>query len=103
MKKNNLILKIRMVLILSLSVGVYSCMDLTEDTRAQMAPETFYKTVDDLNAGTIALYSPLVTYWQAFSVAQHKLYLQGGDDLTTSSTGDLNKWIFWEYDKFNPI
>uniref|UniRef100_UPI00356620E1 RagB/SusD family nutrient uptake outer membrane protein n=1 Tax=Mariniphaga sediminis TaxID=1628158 RepID=UPI00356620E1 len=79
-------------------VSMLSCEDLVEDPRAELTPENFFQTEDDLAAAVSACFFPFMGHsWQGFDVRGFSL--EAGDDQYTSRQGS-NKERVLEFDEF---
>ncbi|MEM6963455.1 MAG: RagB/SusD family nutrient uptake outer membrane protein [Bacteroidota bacterium] len=83
------------ILMLSLIALFMGCTDLKEDTTGLVAPENFYTTVEEVDAGVAAVYR---IYMEYYLNAQGGLPTLGGDDVTARE--DLNKNPYAEFDQF---
>ncbi len=98
--KNQLLSIVRKLVYLSLfAVGVVSCDDLTLDTQGELATEKFYSSVEDIEIGTLGVYSVLSD--RLFGSNQSYCHLWAADD-RTAATGS-NKTYYLEYDQMIPL
>ncbi len=77
---------------------VVSCEDLPLDTRGELAAEEFFSSIDDIESGTLGVYSVLAD--KMFANSENFCHLWAADDRTTL-TGS-NKGFFLEYDTLDP-
>lgn len=71
-------------LILVLALLFAGCQKLTEDPKGSLTPQSFYKTLDDLNAAVTGVYYPLISgSWSDFASSTIWAPLMGSDDITT--------------------
>ena len=72
-----------------------SCAELDESPDGLLTPSNFYRTNEDLKAGTVAAYRPFMEFWLN---AQGAMPTLAGDDVTAKEGG--NKEPFRGFDRF---
>ena len=91
---------IRRILCLSvLLVSFISCDDLPIDTKGELAAEQFYTSVDDIESGTLGVYSVLLD--KLFANSENYCHFWAADD-RTAVTGS-NKTFYLEFDQMVPL
>jgi len=81
-----------------LALNLLSCEDLELDTRGELAAEEFFSSVEDIESGTLGVYSVLSD--KILANSENYCHLWAADDRTTL-TGS-NKGFFIEYDTLEP-
>lgn len=82
-------------LFISCFLVISSCVDLKEEPKGLLTPDSFYGTTQDLQAGVVAAYRP---YMEFYLNAQGGLPAMGGDDVTAREGG--NKEPYRGFDRF---
>jgi len=93
MRKIILLISYLPVLLISCSKGF-----LEEKPKGSVTPDAFYKTGDDLNLASIALYNNLNA---AVNQSDGFAPMWGGDDVTVVRSGNKETWS--DYDIFQPL
>ena len=93
MRKKILFISYLTVLLTSCTKGF-----LDEKPKGSITPDAFYKTGDDLNLATIALYNNLNA---AVNQSDGFAPMWGGDDVTVVRSGNKSTWS--DYDIFQPL
>lgn len=101
MKKQKIKLTSTIVVCLTvLIVSIVSCKDdLPIDTNGELAAEEFYKSVTDIETGTLGVYSVLLD--KLFAKSENYCHFWAADD-RTAVTGS-NKTFYLEYDQMSPL
>lgn len=90
----------QLLVILALTVVVFGCSNLEEDTSGVLVVDSFFKTESDLDAAVVAIYREFIRNgFVAFGSTDTFAPLMGGDDITAIFGG--NKLTFSEFDVFN--
>lgn len=92
MKTKNLILSVYLVLVL-----FSGCQKLTEDPKATLTPQTYFKTQSDLDAAVSAMYLPIATIGSGGCCPSTETTYFSSDDYTTDP--GLNKQDQRDFDK----
>ncbi len=90
--------KYYLLIALFFSVIVTGCVKLTEDPKASLTPQTYFKTQSDLDASVAAIYQQL-SIDGAWAFTSKSTSYFGADDLTTDP--GLNKEDFRAFDELN--
>lgn len=94
MKKKNILSFILSVLIIT---GIPSCQSLDENPAGLLGSDTFFQTMDDLDAAVSATYFQLKeNSWGGFGHCNIWATLMGGDDITCPPSSG-----YAEFDRFN--
>jgi hypothetical protein len=82
-----------------LLVGFISCNDLPVDTQGELAAEGFYSSIEDINTGTLGVYSVLAD--RLFANSENYCHFWAADDRTAAAGS--NKTFYLQFDQMVPL
>lgn len=99
MKKQITSLSGKIVYLTLIVISSISCSNLETDTTGELAAEEFYTSVEDIETGTLGVYSVLLD--KLFANSENYCHFWAADD-RTAATGS-NKTFYLEYDQMSPL